>query len=204
MKADNRHFAMTNEIMDNRNKTQSIPCKLWVFFVLSLALTQPQAKTSHDGIAINGNKAFTTQVKKCLDILKKRYPESHQFVKQHVGIIAQSSRSGMVAWHRPPMYQMSDLTAFYSETWCASTIAHDAYHSYLYKKFKPKNGDRTPERYWADFKAERLAINYQIRVARKIDAPDHEISHLEKQDGTHADVNGDGTITLQDYADRDW
>ncbi|WP_223789259.1 hypothetical protein [Marinicella meishanensis] len=167
-------------------------------------LLNPAPVMAKDAIKITGNSAFKKQVKGCLGLLKKRYPESHAFVRKHVGIIAQSSRSGMVAWHRPPMYQMSDQTAFYSLTWCASTIAHDAYHSFLYQKFKPKNGGRTPERYWADFKAERLAINYQIRVAKKIDAPNHEITHLEQQDGTHADVNGDGIITLQDYADRDW
>ncbi len=155
-------------------------------------------------IKVTGDEAFKTQVKRCLGVLRKQYPEALKFVRKYVGVIAQSSRSGMVAWHHPPMYQMSNKTAFYSLTWCASSIAHDAYHSYLYQKHRPKDGSRTPERHWADDRAERLSINYQSRVAKKIGASEHELTYLNSLDGKHADVNGDGVVTLKDYAERDW
>ncbi len=160
--------------------------------------------SSRHKILVNGNAAFVQHVSGCLDLLAKKYPEAYKFSQKYIGIIAQNRRSGMVAWGNPPTYYMSDKTAYYSLTWCASSIANDAYHLYLYKKFKPKGSQRTPDRYWADFKAERLAIQYQTRVAKKIGAEQHEIDYLGTLDGKHADVDGDGTVTLKDLADRDW
>lgn len=172
--------------------------------ILVVCISSVNAKKRKHQILITGSEAFKVRTGECLDLLFEKYRESYKFIRKHVGVIAQSRISGMVAWHDPPMYQMSNTTASYSLTWCASSIAHDAYHSFLYKKFRPKSGARTPERYWADFKAEKLAINYQKRVAKKIKAPSHELKYLESLDGTHADIDGDGTITLRDYAERDW
>ncbi|MCX7553703.1 hypothetical protein OS175_07415 [Marinicella sp. S1101] len=133
-----------------------------VFLMLTMNVDAQQRKHR---MLVTGSESFQLRTAACLDLLFEKYRESYKFVNKHVGVIAQASSSGMVAWHRPPMYQMSNKTASYSLSWCASSIAHDAYHSYLYKKFRPKNGSRTPDRYWADFKAERLAISYQVRVA---------------------------------------
>ncbi len=64
-----------------------------------------------------------------------------EIIENNVGVISQHGKSGMLAWETPPRYQMSDKTAYYSLTWCAGTIAHDAYHSFLYKKYLPNNGN---------------------------------------------------------------
>lgn len=143
----------------------------WIMLLVAIGICSVEAKPRKHQILITGSESFKNRTGECLDLLFERYRESYKFVLKHVGVIAQSKTSGMVAWHNPPMYQMSNTTANYSLTWCASSIAHDAYHSFLYKKFRPKSGARTPERYWADFKAEKFAINYQKRVAKKIGAP---------------------------------
>lgn len=176
---------------------------LYIFFIIALLFQVGSAYSRHK-IIINGNPSYKHHVSGCLDLLAKKYPEAYQFSLKYIGVIAQAQASGMIAWSHPPVYHMSDKTAFYSLTWCASSIAHDAYHSYLYKKYKPHGSQRTPDRYWADFKAERKAIQYQIRVAKKIGSSKHELDYLGTLDGKHADVNGDGIITLKDRADRDW
>ncbi len=173
-------------------------------FIVSCLLFKLGVANSRHKIIVNGNERFVQHVSSCLDLLARKYPEAYKFSQKYIGIIAQNRRSGMIAWGNPPIYNMSDTTAYYSLTWCASSIAHDAYHSYLYQKFKPKGSQRTPDRYWADFKAERLAIQYQTRVAKKIGADQHEIDYLGTLDGKHADVDGDGTVTSKDLADRDW
>ena len=155
-------------------------------------------------IEIEGSSKYRGQVEACLDLLSKKAQREYQFIKDHIGIISQNGKSGMRAWENPPRYQMSDTTAFYSISWCAGTIAHDAYHSFLYKKYSPINGGKPPYEKWAGTSAEKKSIKFQLSVMRKIGASNHEISYLKSLDGTHGDVNGDGKLNNEDYKLRDW
>ncbi len=155
-------------------------------------------------ISIRGNANYVQQVNLCLDTLASRSKQDYDFVVEHIGIISQNSRSGMIAWENPPRYDMSDQTAFASAPWCASTIAHDAYHSFLYKKFKTSPTKRTEYDLWGGFDAEREAIAYQLQTAIRIGSPPHEIDYLKSLDGTHGDVDGDGKLTSEDYKKRNW
>ena len=160
--------------------------------------------TNASAITIEGNSKYKTQVKKCLKLLSIKARTEYRLVKKHIGVIYQSDKSGMNAWENPPRYLMSDRTAFYSITWCASTIAHDAYHSYLYQKYKPSNSKKTPYDKWGGFKAEKEAIKYQEKVMKKIGSSNHEINYLKKLDGTHGDYNKDGKLDSTDYKKRNW
>lgn len=160
--------------------------------------------TGSHSINIEGSERYRKQVKSGLDLLASKAKKEYEFIENHIGVISQHEKSGMVAWENPPRYQMSNRTAFYSLTWCAGTIAHDAYHSFLYKKHSPQNGKRTPYNKWAGFASERQAIDFQIKVMKKIGASSHEIDYLKSLDGTHGDVNGDGKLTREDYELRDW
>ena len=154
-------------------------------------------------ITVEGDAAYKTQVRKALTLLQQKAPQEYQLISSNIGIISQYSKSGMRAWENPPRYQMSNTTAFYSLSWCAGTIAHDAYHSYLYHINKPAT-KRTPYEKWAGFRAERSAIDFQLIVMQKIRAPKHEIDYLKTQDGTHGDTNRDGKLDKSDYEKRDW
>lgn len=154
-------------------------------------------------IPIEGSSKYRTQVQACLKLLSTKAPDDYRFIQGYVGVIAQHDKSGMLAWEEPPRYQMSDVTAFHSLSWCAGTIAHDAYHSYLYKKHSPKNG-KPPYDKWAGTSAEQEAIAFQIRVMKKIGASRHEIEYLESLDGTHGDTNSDGKLDSEDYKLRNW
>jgi hypothetical protein len=155
-------------------------------------------------ITIEGNSKYKIQVKKCLQLLSLKAKSEYKLIKKHIGVIRQSNKSGMKAWEQPPRYLMSDQTAFYSVTWCASTIAHDAYHSYLYQKYIPSNGGKPPYEKWGGFKAEKEAIKYQEKVMKKIGSSNHEIKYLKTLDGTHGDSNKDGKLDSEDYKQRSW
>ena len=155
-------------------------------------------------VEVTGTPGFIKQVEGCLSLLSAKAGDEYEFINDHIGIISQNDRSGMRAWEKPPRYQMSDKTAFYSLTWCAGTIAHDAYHSYLYRKHSPADGARPDYEKWAGFAAERQCIDFQISVMNKIGASDHEIDYLKSLDGTHGDVNGDGKLDEKDYQQRNW
>lgn len=155
-------------------------------------------------IEIEGSLKYRKQVEDCLNLLSKKVKIEYKLIKDNIGIISQNGKSGMRAWENPPRYQMSDRTAFYSLTWCAGTIAHDAYHSFLYKKYSPVGGGKPPYEKWAGISSEKKSIEFQLSVMRKIGASDHEINYLKSLDGTHGDVNGDGKLDNEDYRLRNW
>lgn len=155
-------------------------------------------------IDIEGSQKYTQQVEKCLGLLQAKAADDYAFVLGNIGVIEQNERSGMLAWANPPRYQMSDVTAFYSLTWCAGTIAHDAYHSYLYHQYQSEHSGKPPYEVWGGVAAEKLAIDFQLQVMQKIGATDHELKYLKSLDGTHGDVNKDGKLDGQDYQQRNW
>jgi len=155
-------------------------------------------------IIVEGDDAYRNQVNKCLKLLSLKANNEYKLVEKYIGIISQHGKSGMKAWEIPPRYNMSDKTAFYSVTWCACTIAHDAYHSFLYQKYKTSNNKQPPYDKWGGFKAERLAIKFQNHVMKKIGSSNHEINYLKTLDGTHGDTNNDGKINSEDYEQRTW
>lgn len=156
------------------------------------------------GITVTGNNKYQIQVNKCLRLLSLKAKSEYKIIKTHIGIIAQSDKSGMWAWENPPRYSMSDKTAFYSITWCAGTIAHDAYHSFLYHKYVSPSGEKPPYDKWGGVNAEKLAIDFQVKVMKKIGASKHEINYLQTLDGTHGDTNKDGKLDWDDYKQRRW
>ena len=160
--------------------------------------------TVHLGIQVVGTEAFTHQVQSCLDLLADKAPDDLAIVQQYIGLIKQHQKSGMVAWADPPRYEMSSTTAMYSLTWCASTIAHDAYHSKLYQKYRHEHKGRLLYKLWAGFKAEARAIHYQTQVAKRLQVPGEELNYLINLKGTHSDLDGDKKLTHKDYQKRDW
>lgn len=158
----------------------------------------------HQGIQLIGTTRFTGQVQSCLDLLAEKTPEDLAFIQQYIGVIKQHKKSGMVAWANPPRYEMSAKTAFYSITWCASTIAHDAMHSRLYQKYRHVQKGQLLHKLWAGFKAESRAIHFQTQVAKRLSAPEEELHYLRNLKGTHSDLDGDRKLTNKDYQKRDW
>ncbi len=155
-------------------------------------------------IDIVGSPEYKQQVTQALILLSKKSPEAYQIVKKYIGRIEQNERSAMLAYKNPPTYQMSNKTAFHSLTWCASTIAHDSYHSKLYHDYEDKHGKPVPYEIWAGFEAEKKSISHQIKTLKQIEAPLSEINYCISLDGTHADVNKDGKLDSKDYELRDW
>lgn len=176
------------------------------FFILtSLACAINRPLTEHTfKIEIVGSSEFKQQVENALTLLRQNAPEEYEIVQRYVGKIEENERSGMFVDKDPPVYQMSLKTALHSITWCAGTIAHDAYHSKLYHDYKEKHGNPVPYDEWAGFDAEKKCIEFQLTTLRKIKAPQNEIDYCISLDGTHTDINRDGKLDWTDYELRDW
>lgn len=160
---------------------------------------------TYEEIRIVGNADFIDQTRLALSLLKTKAPDAYQKVLSYVAIIEQGDRSGMWAAEELPRYEVGDETAFFSVTWYASTIAHDATHSELYHRYLAEHpGESVPGDVWTGIEVERFCNAYQLDVAKRIGGPANEVDYLAGLTGTHCDVDGDGDCDWDDYVLRDW
>jgi hypothetical protein len=165
----------------------------------------PSTSPDSTPIAIIGDPPFVEQTRLALALLEENAPEAYQKVLRYIGVIAQDERSGMWAAEEPPRYAVSDTTAFYSLTWYASTIAHDATHSELYHEHLATHpGEVVPDDVWIGVESERFCNAYQLDVLRRIGGPSQEVDYLAGLAGTHCDIDGDQDCDWDDYEGRDW
>jgi len=150
-----------------------------------------------DTIDITGTTPFKEQVANSLMLLKTRSPQSYGVVTSYIGRILQAKHSGMAAYEAPPTLELNDRTAFYSVTWCASSIAHDSIHSKLYTDYRMRHpGDAyVPNEVWTGPDVERQCCEHQTRVLQQIGAPPSEISWPAQTNNRFWEV---------DYAKRNW
>lgn len=160
--------------------------------------------TEYDEVLIIGNADFIEQTQKALAVLQNNAPDAFEKVQKYIGIIEQGLHSGMWAYEDPPRFEVNDVTAFYSITWYAGAIAHDATHSELYHEYQGRYGTPVPYDIWAGVDAENDTIIYQSHVLELINAPQYEIDSINSLDGTHCDVDDDGDCDWDDYYGRNW
>ena len=161
--------------------------------------------SSYGGIDIRRDAEFVTQTIEALTLLEQKAPVAFIKIQTYVGIIEQGQHSGMWAWEQPPRYEVGDTTAFFSVSWYASTIAHDATHSELYAQYQAAHpGEPVPEDAYGGVEIERFCIGYQLEIAKQIGAPQGEIDYLSTLDGTHCDLDNDGDCNWEDYQNRNW
>ena len=156
-------------------------------------------------IAIVGEPKFVAQTRAALALLERKDIEAFTKVQTYIGVIEQGKHSGMWVWESPPRYEVGNVTAFFSVTWYASTIAHDATHSELYARYYMAHpGKAVPEEIYGGVAIERFCNAYQIEVLKHINAPQSEIDYMATLDGTHCDLDRDGDCDLTDYQHRNW
>lgn len=138
-----------------------------------------------DGIGVVGDKKFIEKTKSALILL--RGSKSFREIKGSIGIIEQSNRSGMIYWHEPPKYKVGKSTYDSDLKWYASTIAHDTYHSELYRRGENPNGKN----------AEVECLKLQRQVLLEIGGSSYFIRYIDDHmlNPTYQDI---------DYEKRNW
>jgi hypothetical protein len=191
--------------------TKSSHIYFWlVLLVLSMACLKvfsPAAPNpaAYGRIRIAGNARFVAQTREALALLDQKDTEALIKIQTYIGIIEQGQHSGMWVWESPPRYEVGNATAFFSVTWYASTIAHDATHSELYTRYQIMHpGKAVPEEIFGGVAVERFCNAYQLEVLKHINAPQSEIDYMGTLDGTHCDLDHDGDCDLTDYQHRNW
>jgi len=152
-------------------------------------------------LEIEGSGRFKAQVRQALVLLQQQDLAAYEILTNNVGRIQEGEPSGMQAYATPPVYVMSDVTAFYSLTWCAATIAHDSFHSKLYHDYQRTNPGLVPDSVWMGRAAEQKCMSYQIEAMRKLGSPEHEISYARTQADGHYVTDAQ---SWQEYRNRNW
>lgn len=149
-------------------------------------------------ITIQGNSfiadsEFRPKIQRCLNLLNSRAKtDGYDYINTYNLTIRAARASG--ANFADNAIDIARATFNASDTWLASVLVHETVHFQQYRE----------RRYRAGVPAEREANIYQLGVLRRIGAPASEVTHLQSQTGTHADLNGDGVYDARDYQRRNY
>ena len=133
-----------------------------------------QQTTWHDSIQIEGSQAFLDRTKEALTLLRPL--AAHHLIREHIGCIVQSSRSGMKAWLNPPTFAVGRATWNHSSVWYAGAIAHDAYHSKLYRD---RQHALNLTLAWTGPATKRSCLAFQSQVLSSIGADRAMVAYVE-------------------------
>ncbi len=129
-----------------------------------------ERKTCH-GIEIVGPPVFITKTEQALDLLFKN-TKSFKFYgcsPYLEKILHDESPTGMRAQLENTTFVVDEATFESPLLWYASTIAHDAYHSYLYQQGQEqgKTGDALTST-WKGTDAEKQCLTFQIQTLNEL------------------------------------
>lgn len=151
------------------------------------------------GLQVWGDQAFMTRVAQSLLLLKMSAPSDFAMITNYLGGIRQGGRSGVNHRVKAPVISLSDKSAAPSLSWCASAIAHEAYHVKLYQD------DHTAYKgFKRSVQSEGYVIKYQKKVLRRVGGTAYELDYIDTVKYDHFDTNGDGKYTIEDWEMRDW
>lgn len=142
---------------------------------------------------IQGNKDFIDNTGEALNLLKG-LPEL-DFIEEHIKLIKQAESSGMDAKNKIPTSEIGN-TYLEDPAWYASFLAHEAYHSYLYKEGIKKG--ILDDSNWVGRQAEIKCLKFQLAVIKKITKDKSligEVRNLLNNPGNYFEIE-------KDY--RDW
>jgi hypothetical protein len=160
---------------------------------LALAAGGCREAESFHGVAIVGSEEFTDQIRAALALIREKSPDDFALISKHVRRVEEHARSGMEL--SSSTCQLAPASAYYSLTWCAGCIAHEAHHARLAE---------SPSHTYGLAEEELDCIAFQRAVSERLGAPDWELDYLATLDGSHFDLDGDGRYTWDDYERRHW
>ena len=138
----------------------------------------PALSETGDGIKIHGWPDFLLQSKQSLELLQPI--AQFKVIQANIAIIRQGNRSGMRAWAKNPTFIVGRRSWEHSVLGYASAIAHDAYHSKLYREAKNAMGGAEPEaNAWTGVEAEKKSLAFQREVMLDLNADPKKIAYLE-------------------------
>src|SRR5204862_5682028 len=99
------------------------------------------ASTRFDTISVRGPERFRDAVTNSLGLLKTKSPHSYIVIANNVEVIRPGAHRAMFASAQPPRLELPLSVSDDSVTWRAGVIAHNVYHSHLFRQSRQENPD---------------------------------------------------------------
>lgn len=169
-------------------------------------------------LQINGSKEFKRKIKQSLKLIWIYDRSTFNRIKEHIFEIRQSNRTCFTFDNGKSVIEISmEKYKYYSETFLASVIAHQFWHAYQLinkRKLKKKNLNVPPpdknitdksiplpevdtKKFNDLFKIENYAFRYQLKILKKIKAPQKEINLLERRKYNDFSLAHDGNYIIE-------
>jgi len=143
-----------------------------------MSLWQRRRSEILHGIEIRGHEEFLLCTKAALQLLQ--LTDGFKDIVSHIAIIRQGTRSGMKAWGKQPTFIVGRRTWQHSALWYAGAIAHDAFHSKLYRDAKRESPATEPDAdTWTGAEAEKKCLAFQKDILRALNADAKTITYIE-------------------------
>lgn len=129
-------------------------------------------------LRIFGDKEFKNLTIKILSLIKEKTMEDYKFIAKYIKYICQFNKSGVYTYTWPALCTIKKESAMSSDMWYAGTLAHEAYHVYLYKNFKDAcpHSNGVPSEIDSGKDAEKKCLEFESSVLKKIGADQKTIN----------------------------
>lgn len=166
------------------------------------------------------DKKFRKAVTDAIEVIYNSDKKTYEFIRDNLTIIRFGPSTGFVKENDQRVAEISDKNAYYTKTWLAGILAHQAYHSWYdkriaAKKNKKKGPPPSPgkkQEKTAKFEADMLLGNitthetafaveercakFQMQVLRLVNAPRAEQNFVANRQPRDFSYAHDGNFTI--------
>ena len=118
----------------------------------------------YEGISIYGSSLFMDKIVSSLELIKEKIPEEFEFVKNNIKVIIWYPSSCARASMNPSTVCIG-YKSFKERSIeeIAGTIGHEAFHCFLFNKYKKSHPDeKVPREIYSGEDAERQCLTYSL------------------------------------------
>jgi len=160
------------------------------FYELSIT-----SDAAYADIEVVGSERFKRQVRAALTLLMYKDRDGYLMVKKYLRRIKEANHSGTQVSEIPSTFYFAPRSVFYSLTWCAGVLVHEAYHCKLYRDHRDNNGYPVPAEVYGGKEAEKQCIRQQVATLKKIGGSTWELLSLGGSVGSYYTIP---------YSNRNW
>lgn len=180
-------------------------------------IVPPGTEIMPAALGIKGNAKFRKAVTEAVEVLWYADKDTYEFVRDNLSEIRNGNNTGFYKDSGGRVAEISNANAFYTKTWLAGILAHQAYHSWYERRAKNKKkktilpppvGKKILPNKEVDwpipdiishetaFAVEERCAKFQLQVLRLIGAPKREISFVANRKSRDFSYAHDGNFTI--------
>ncbi len=165
-------------------------------------------------------RKFKNAVFEALEAINNADKKTYEFIRDNITMIRLGPSTGLFKEGEQRVVEVSDKNAYYTKTWLAGIIAHQAYHSWYDKRVNMKKGNVRKKEplplpgqekrakfevnilfsdittHETAFAVEERCAKYQLQVLRLVNAPRAEQNFVANRKPREFNYAHDGNFTI--------